>query len=128
VVQLDAIIQGNANASTKPRFVIVVSDVPEYVLAFRRYEADAPPNEVIAQTLYDALIAKRQLEQLVPNGLTWRLPASIASAIPPPTDVQAFCAALNLPIELATSKAVIISDLQAPGHTRSPVVRSPRTF
>jgi hypothetical protein len=82
------------------------------VLAFRRYEGNAPPEEVIAQTLYDALTSQRQPEQLVPNGLTWCVPASIVSTIPLPADVQVCCATLKLPIEGVTGTPAIIRDLQ----------------
>jgi hypothetical protein len=118
VVKPNAIIQDNANALTEPKFVCVVSNTPEHVLAFRRYEGDTPPKQVIAQTLYDALTSQRQPEQLVPNGLTWPVPASIESTIPLPDDVQVCCATLNLPIEGITSTTAIIRDLEG-AWTRS---------
>jgi hypothetical protein len=113
VIQLDVLIRSQSNVSTKPRFVCVVSDVPEHVLAFRRYGVDAPPNEVIALALYDVLISQRQPEPLVPNGLTWHVPASIVSEIPLPTDILACCAALNLPIEVAGNTPGLIHDLHS---------------
>lgn len=89
-----------------------MSDVPEHVLAFCRYEGDVPPEEVIAQALYDVVIGQRQPEPLFSSGLTWRVPASIISTIPLPADIRTCCAALNIPIEDTTSTPAIIRDLQ----------------
>jgi hypothetical protein len=111
VMRLETLIQRQGNTPTTPSFVCVVSDVPEHVLAFRRYDEGVRTNEIIAQTLYEALISQRRPEMLAPSGLAWRVPATLASAIPLPSDVQHCCASLQLPIEAAKTSPALMSDL-----------------